>query len=300
MRYHPFVSLVLFWVLTSLIACSHDVRHHNIDSAIYTTETLDFLSQEIEVLDQNSLVIFDLNKVLLTKKDPWERGYEKERKNAISAPSLHVKGSTLSQTFDQPTRDYLWSIYARSISLMLVDKYAPKKIQALQKKSIKVMGLTSFPVGKCGTIPSLVDWRVQNIISQGIDFSLSAPYSTTLTFLQFSHDGQSPIYQNGILFTGLFCSKGTALKAFLEKIKWKPTQIIMIDDKIDNLTSVQKELQSLHIPFRGYEYTAYEKLPAYFDKEIVEAQMQYLMQHHKWIEANKIKGMAVQSVQRKP
>lgn len=241
--------------------------------------------REVELVDKDSLVIFDINKVVLVKSDPWERGFKEERCKANTVHALHKEISGPLTPAEYEIHDHLWSIHTSQNKEILLDRDIVDIIKNLQKKSIKTIALTRFLVGKMGKIPSLQQWRIKKLLSYDIDFSKSFPKSNPIVFKQFLYGTRSPVFEKGILFTTFATTKGKLLKAFFEKINWYPKKVIMIDDSIANLKSIYEELKSLDIPFIGFEYKAAEKLPAFFDKDIAEFQMKYLLENKKWLSA---------------
>ncbi len=250
---------------------------------IQEVNTFDFFESEASSLDQNSLVIFDIKKVLLVNEEPWERGFSKERKAAKTISSLYWKNSKLSQKLDRATQKRLWSIYAKSTQWSLVDPKVLKWIRFLKANSIKTIAVTRFLSGRLGHNQSLEYERVQDLLNKKIDFSYSFPNNNTLNFKQFAQEEHFPSFLNGVLFTIQSTSKGALLKAFFQQLKWYPNKIVMIDDKLVNLESVRKEAKKLNITFIGYLYTGASKLPAYFNKNVAECQMQYLIDHERWV-----------------
>jgi hypothetical protein len=91
-----------------------------------------------------------------------------------------------------------------------------------------------------------------------------------------------PLYKQGILFC-LQPNKGKVLITFLERINWEPLKVVFIDDKIDNLQSVQEELKVKNIEFVGLHYTGALSLPREIDEKLVEFQYEYLMKHGEWL-----------------
>ena len=258
----------------------------------YNIRSIDDLGpfiEEVELLDKDSLVIFDIDKVLLMESDPWERGFRWERRNSRTIYSIYRDGSALFRELELPLRDYLWSIHTQDCLKreILVDNRVIEVIKKIQDKSIKVIALTRFLVGMVGNIPAIEQWRIDDLLSHGIDFSSSFSNLDPIVFNQFFFGNRSPKFEKGILFTSHATSKGQLLKAFFDKIGWLPKNVIMIDDGKANLESVYTELRKCGIKFTGFEYRAYDKFPAYFDKDIAEFQMNYLIEHEKWLPASK-------------
>ncbi len=251
--------------------------------AIMRVDSGKALEQQWPAVDKDTLVIFDIDNVLLVHADPWERGYKKERSEANTVATLYKPGSPLERTLDRQTRDHLWSLYALARKEMPVDTNILALVKKLQKESVKVIALTRFLVGRLGTIPAGENLRIDALKEYGIDFSPAFSAYPLIVFDHCNYEGKFPLFKNGILFTTLACSKGELLKAFFEKVGWKPRFVIMVDDKRDNMESVHKVLKEMGIAFKGFEYTGAEKLPSLFDKEIAEFQMQHLIDHKEWL-----------------
>lgn len=258
---------------------------------VTTVYNFNILDRYLPFLDKNSLVIFDIDRVLLIEADPWERGHRDDRKQARTIATLFVDTAELAQQLDRKTRDYVWSIYAQTLQEVVLDDHIVHIIRTLQAKGVKVIALTRFLVGNVGNISALEDLRIHQLKSVGIDFSSSFPQHGYLVFDQFSFENKHPVFKNGVLFTTLACSKGALLQAFFEKIGWYPQRVIMFDDKMDNHISVQDMLAQLHISYRGFLFLRALQLPAYFDKDIAELQMQYLLDHHEWITADQARQL---------
>lgn len=257
-----------------------------------SVDNFDVLEQIASSLNEDSLVIFDVDKVLLIKSDPSEREYRKERRAAKTITSLYDPNSELGQKLDRHTKDKLWSIYIQSATQNLIDTNVPAVIQKLQKRGVKVMALTRFPVGKIGLLPSMEQFRIQELASNNIDFSLAFSEHSPLVFKQFAYEDKHPTFFNGILFTHMTaCTKGQLLKAFFERINWKPKWVITFDDQMDNLQSLQEELNGLGIAFEGFEFIGSASWATEYNKELAEFQMQYLIEHELWLDSTKAREM---------
>ncbi len=75
---------------------------------------------------------------------------------------------------------------------------------------------------------------------------------------------ENSIYQDGVLFCGHSC-KGLVLRQFLDACHYTPTQIILVDDKLYNLQSVEKQLNLAGIQFIGLRYAGCDERIANFD-----------------------------------
>jgi len=276
--YMSFFKFFIFNILIYSALSAHAIEFQNVNN-------FDVLEQE-ESYDQDTLIIFDVDKVLLVLSEPTDREYRKERAATRTVYSLWNTESELSKQLDQSTKERLWSIYLQNIQPMLLDPKIPELIQKLQKRKVKVIALTRFPVGKCGMISSLEEHRVQQLAAKKIDFSNSFPEVYSLTFPQFSLQDKHPTFLKGILFTHMTaCSKGELLKAFFKQINWTPKKVVAFDDKLDNLRSMQEALNPLEVEFKGFEFTGATQFPAVFDQTLAEFQFQYLLENEKWLPA---------------
>lgn len=280
------------WILIcGIIAGMVIVALYNRDSSIKTVDSGRVLVEKLATVDADTLVIFDIDNVLLVHEDPWERGYKKERRQAHTIATLYKPESKIERTLDRSVRDHLWSIYALAQKESLVDPIILDVIHTLQKRLVKVIALTHFIVGPIGKIAAVDDWRVATLKSFNIDFSAAFPKFPKIIFEHCNYEGKFPTFQNGVLFTTLACSKGELLKAFFEKIGWKPRTVIMVDDKRENLESIQAELKKMGIAFAGFEYTGADTLSALFDKEVAEFQMQHLIDNETWLTGDEAQQM---------
>lgn len=124
-------------------------------------------------------------------------------------------------------------------------------------------------------------WRVNSLRCLGIDFSQSAPYKEPLMFDNLaSYRGYYSNYINGILFVnGTVVSKGDAFLSFIEKTKLLPEKIIFVDDREDNLKSLEAAIQSFSKPiqYHGLHYIGAQKYPSQMiSEEEFEARWQKL------------------------
>lgn len=71
---------------------------------------------------------------------------------------------------------------------------------------------------------------------------------------------------------------------FFQKLNWTPKTIIFLDDRMENLTSLENSLAGKGIQFYGYFYTAAKNLPGELDKEVGEMQFKHLTTHGEWLD----------------
>jgi hypothetical protein len=235
-----------------------------------------FKEADISQLTPNSLVIFDVDEVLIAPAD------------AILTPSGWNYKTDLWP--DLLKNRELFSIVLKTSDFILIDPEVLQFIEKLKKRNISYIALTACRTGSMGQISSFVEWRIQQLDKLGVKFNFfyKNPYI-------FKHlvgvQENAPVYQNGILFTGDFAkqrnSKGKLLVDFLEHIDWKPDHVIFFDDRMYNLTALEEELAMKGISYQGYHFLANFDQPIV--PEVVDLQMNTLLHEKIWLSDEKAK-----------
>ncbi|MCE5317800.1 MAG: DUF2608 domain-containing protein [Parachlamydia sp.] len=208
--------------------------------------------------DSRTLAIFDVDMVLVQPGDPAFQMANMKRFGAICKSILN----------DVPVDKQMLFLSLMTISSdpVLIDDRAPQFLQQIQARGIPTMALTSNLTGKCGPIPSMEEWRIEGLRRLGIDFSKTAPWQTPLIFDNLApYRGNFSNYLNGFLFVnGTVVSKGEAFLAYLEKTDFSPLKIIFIDDREENLKSLEAAIRKLDKPieYQGLHYLGAQKYPS--------------------------------------
>ncbi|MBA3956827.1 MAG: DUF2608 domain-containing protein [Parachlamydiaceae bacterium] len=141
----------------------------------------------------------------------------------------------------------------------LTDPSIPNLIRRLQERNIPVLGFTAIDTSVIPKIGSIPAWRGRELKRLGISFHSKGSFfpEERIEFTEFPpFRGTFPLYEDGILYSNVTPSKGAVLVAFLNKISQQPSKIILVDDSLDNLQSVDNELKKLGIAFLGIHYKA--------------------------------------------
>jgi hypothetical protein len=162
----------------------------------------------------------------------------------------------------------------------------------LQNRGVKVLALTATWTGAYFTIPSVPEWRFNKLKELGIDFSKTNFLDMTFDELP-PEEGYSPMLYHGILCAGT-SSKGAVLGAFLDRVKWKPDQVIFFDDSIERVESVANEMQKRGIRFHGFQYNGANFVPGELDKEVATLQMKHLVEHEEWLSEDEVRKLLPQ------
>lgn len=250
---------------------------HVVFGEITQISNLNPIISAIPELCRNDLVIFDVDDVLIRKKD-------------IILNSIHIDynyklANDLLARHSKEDTEQILSNVLQSAKNELIDPNIVKIIKIIQTKNIKVLALTSILTGKFGHISSLEDWDIDRLSHYDINFNKSwekVPYQK-FTNLTPKESGRYPAFKNGIVFTAGM-PKGDVLKQFLLYANFKPIKIIFIDDKLQNLKSVEAFCLQENISFIGFEYIASKnKSQPKLNVERAKFQYKYLEKEHKWL-----------------
>lgn len=207
--------------------------------------------------DGKTLAIFDVDMVLVQPSDPAFQMANMKKYSAICKRVLKTVPIEKQMLF--------LSLMSVSSTPVLIDKSTPEILKLIMQKS-PTMALTANLTGAFAAIPSMEQWRINNLRAQKIDFALSAPYQLPFVFDELaSYRGEYSHYVEGILFVnGSLVSKGEAFLAFLKRTSLSFEKIIFIDDREDNLKSLEAAIQKLDKPieYRALHYIGAQKYPS--------------------------------------
>lgn len=190
------------------------------------------------------------------------------------------------------------SIVMQDMSMYLLDNKWPLLISVLQSRGIKTVLLTACATGKFGIIDSMEEWRQNQLLAFGIDFKKSWMDQEYIKFTEFTpsirFSGGIPTFSDGMLFSEDI-SKGKTLRAFLAKVKnRKFNKVVFIDDKIENLKSIESISQILGIEFVGIEYTRSKTAACnQLDMQKIEKQFDILIKEKKWLSCTEIEKISI-------
>lgn len=238
-------------------------------------EIVDFslIIEEVEKLDSQALVVFDVDETLIIPKDRILR--------PCGEQYLHTLAARFGKDLSEEQHKELRSITLLQREIAYTDSSVPLLFQKMKEKNIPSIALTAMPPGKYGVIPSLEEWREEELKRSGIDFTLHSPYKNNLNFTEFGE--KTPL----IFHRGILCSadypKGPALKAFLEKTNIRPSRVIFVEDKKSNLVSVENELKNMGVSYLGFHYVGAMKFNEEVSEELAQCQLKHLVMNKKWL-----------------
>lgn len=253
---------------------------------IITTNNFNIIKNKVQSAENNTIVIFDIDYVLLQPKDYSLRYYYHNNQEQEKAKIFHHE-------IQQRLNDEQISEMLIQTAVEPIDNRMIELIDKIQKKGITVIALTARGTGKFGKIPSMENWGIRELKHLGYHFDKSWVTTKEKTFEQFptKYLKQFPKFVKGVIFT---CGvpKGQVLEAFLNYIKLHPTKILFIDDKRKNLESVASFAHKSNLSFLGIEYTfAKYSNTKPFNKKLAKFQFEILEKENKWLSDQQANAM---------
>lgn len=244
---------------------------------IVSTSDIQVIESEIKTADKSTLVIFDVQNVLLQPKDQL---LKKQNRHHLEKFRKQLKARLGSKEYQE-----LYSLILLQRNTEAVNNKFVQLIRQVQKKDIKTLALTNCRTGQFGKIASMEQKRLYELMNAGYHFHRSWPLIKEQVFHQlFSESSNcSPTFRKGVIFT-CRTAKGPALQAFLNYVAFNPRRIIFVDDQMKNIKSVEKIAKCMDISFLGIEYLIpkNDKLPL---EALERAKLQFyiLEKEHHWI-----------------
>ena len=240
------------------------------------------IEKYLETADEETLVVFDVDDVLIVTEDHFIHPYAEKTTHRITEKLVRKVG-------DQKAIDEITSLCYLLPKRILVENETPSLIRRLQERKIKTIALTACQTGKFGLIPKIEEWRIEDLLSFGIDFSGSFQECDRIELDELkSKKNNTPLFEKGILFSKGF-GKGEVLKAFLDYVQFTPKEVIFIDDLAYNLDSVAKEMESAGIAHREFHYTGARRHYKEIDEALIEDQLSHLVELREWIPDDAVK-----------
>lgn len=149
---------------------------------------------------------------------------------------------------------------------VLIDNRTPQLLNQILQRGIPTIALTAHLTGPLGTVSKIEQYRIDELRQLGIDFYKTAPCQQTIVFDDLvAYRGNYPIYCHGVLFTnGNAVTKGKAFSSFLKRINFYPNKVIFIDDREDNLKSLEMAIQQIDksIEYQGLHFMGALQYPS--------------------------------------
>lgn len=213
------------------------------------------------ITQKDTLVLFDIDDTLITNSvsvgsPPW-RNWVKNKLSDYKADFVVFDALTLYMAQKIPYKP----VEANTVAL----------IADLQSDSIPVFAFTSRGRSQWYTtdIAGVDHFTHLQLNNAGIDFKQTA-IPNELQKLEPAY------FYEGIIFAE-HIKKGDLLKHLFKDLNYNPSCIIFIDDKLDQVKSVESALQEIGVPFIGFWYRRAEFDGANFKPVIANVQLEYLL-----------------------
>lgn len=262
-------SVFLLFIAFAVCACQHQKQTQPIEPIHFFKEV------NFSAIERDTLVVFDVDETLTQPTDTY----------LINEHSLQAKAFKKKLFGQHPeVKDWngLASIMLQEAPRPLIEPIVVHKIKELEARHILMIVCTGMNTGSYGSLPSLEEWRYNHLKSLGFQGSYKN--------LVFKVNGfnRNPIFYKGVLSTDLE-SKGPVLGAFLDQLKLKPHKIVMFDDDLPCLQSVQQECEKRGIAFQGYQYQGTHAKP--WEEALIQFQADYLIKHKKWLSDDEVRPL---------
>lgn len=223
-------------------------------------EVLENLSPLLEGNLPNLLVFLDVDQTLISP---------------ISGNAFPILEAFKTDHKKDPLFRQILGCWRKQRQCKLLDPSWPAIIRTLQEKAVAVHGLTRIDIGSIGPIPSMQQWRWQELNSLGITFS---PLSKAAP----SRLGRGAFYK-GIFLTG-FGSKSEVISKYTSYLglQEKSLRVVLADDRASELLAMQQWCTTQNISFTGFHFCS-----SHIPQEIphlLKLQKHILVTHHRWVE----------------
>lgn len=246
---------------------------------IIETNESRIIEGHLQKVDENTLVIFDIDDVLIMPTDEF----------AFKTPIRKEIIKKMKEKYSKEQFKIFWSIMFEKRAVKLVDPNFLKILKDLASRKISVAALTGWWTGKYGKIEKMEDYRFKGLDPFGITFKETSPFKKEMTFLALKTEDGVPMIRSGIIFTALG-DKGAILKEALKGLELFPEKIIFIDDSLENLEAVQKICHELGVGFQGIHYTAVNFIPLpVLGRRKETLRFEILEKEHKWLSDQDLK-----------
>lgn len=242
-----------------------------------TIDSLKELSFLWDQADKNTLVVFDVDEVLLTTEDHFGHPYAK-----YTFYPLFISALWKAKTKEE--KEAIEDIISLTYHLpkrVVIEEETPDLIRNLQSRGVTVVALTHFPTEKIGGMIDVPSWFVNRLKEFGFSFS---DLGQSKIHLEMEPEKKHlPLLQSGVIFTS-GNQKGEVLKALFKKCNFCPSKVIFIDDLSSNVESVQAAMESLAIECHAYQYKGANRFfRNEVDMDILNYQIKYLLKNKSWI-----------------
>ncbi len=257
---------IILYVSNKIIAAENDY-------SIITTQDISVIEKEFQQAPQGTSIFLDVDDTLITpasnafrSTSPYREMIDDIKKNMDSTPSFDLVLSN-------------WRLQRQTL---LVSPKWPSLIEKIRQQ-YTVYALTKMQGGSIGNIPSMENWRYQELASKGIHFTPlwnNQPEKVVEASSNLSTHQYATFYR-GIFITGSFKKSEVIRKIIFTTL---PSKIILVDDRNEHLLDVMEECRKHNIPFLGILYRGVDVIEGSVIPGVAEYQKHYLLKNAQWLE----------------
>ena len=194
---------------------------------------------------KNTLVIFDVDYTLIMPHENY---------SLTRHPCRKALWKDFTKNLTQEEIRIYYSITKVNAKWELMDPYCVELFDYLKQNNISTVALTAIGTGSFGIIPKMEDMRIEKLEDFGFDFKNTFTCKKTIILKELKNEYGIPMLKEGVIFTAEQ-DKGAILEHILRQCFYNPSKIVFVDDKLENLISVEKLCKKQKIQFHGFLYT---------------------------------------------
>jgi hypothetical protein len=225
---------------------------------------IDQIAEILTEVREDSLVLLDIDETLIEM--PIMLGGKAWRSYAID-----VLAATRPEDEAIKIHDKLTYFIVMHVPYRAIERSANDCFDVFRKRGAAVFGLTARGKNYWYDMPSAdgEELTILHLKQAGFNFEIS---SGLIDETVFSH----PSFGRGIFFVYPLEDKGELILELFTKEKIRPSNVIFVDDKIENVHSVSHAFEQLQIPAIGFHYRHID-LYRHFDPMIANIQLEKLL-----------------------
>jgi len=229
-------------------------------------------------LDKHSIVVFDVDRVLLTHED------------AIGHPAAQSYCTKLIHELQKhhgKNFKKYWSQYLLQAKQRPVEKYILSKIKSLKKRGVRVIACTAMSTESYGDIHRRDVYRFRQLKRAGYDLSFSFPKYPRL-YIRMKEGKR--LFKDGVIFAG-GVPKGKTLKAFFKQVHFKPNKVLFFDDVVSNVRSVRSVMKDWGVEVISVRYDGAAHQPLTIHKRAMKKQRRNFVKRGTWLNDSKARRL---------
>jgi hypothetical protein len=224
MQTHFATLIIVYHLLLSLFVTTNSAM-----ADVMTISDFTPLAKLLEESDQDTLVIFDVDHVLIMPTDEHTLNRHPYRKQLWQEIEGRLSKEDMKTLYGIATSKAQW----RLVDPDIIDIFAH-----LRKYKIPSIALTSMYTGKFGNIEKLEDWRIKHLHDLGFDFRNLTPIKEEILLYELEERDGVPMLKSGVMLTAQV-DKGKTLECILRRSNYYPKTIVFIDDMLNNIESLE-------------------------------------------------------------